>query len=175
MPLEVIKKAIADELSQEKYYSEYGTATNIDEAKRTCTFNPASDAAPRENIRLQSVMSQSTGFVLVPKEGSSIGVTFVNKITGFVAVTTEISEMIIDTELTIFNGGENGGMVNVEPLTTKINALEKEINILKSIFKTWIPIINDGGAALKALTATFSAGTLTTTTRNEIEDEKVQH
>jgi len=140
----------------------------IDKEKRTCTFVPSGDEAERMNIRLQALMSSERGFVMIPVEGSSIAVTFVNKHTGFVALTEDIEEIV-------YQGGNNGGLINVEPLISKINALENDLNTLKKLIQSWVTVPSDGGAALKAVLSAWSNSNLSVSVRGDIENTKFKH
>ena len=75
----------------------------------------------------------------------------------------------------IYNGGEHAGLVKVKELTTKINALEKDLNLLKQIFSVWSPVPQDGGASLKASVVTWAGQRLTETKQSDIEDTKITH
>jgi hypothetical protein len=173
---EVIELFTHRVINKERFYSQYGTAKDVDKDTRTCTFVPAGDDAERFNIRLQATMSGKLGFIIVPKEGSDIAVTFVNKSTGFVSLTTEAEKILIDTETFQMNGGEKGGLINVEDLISKLNAIEKDLNNLKKAFASWVPVLSgDGGAALKVLLAQYSGKLFLETKRSEIEDTKVTH
>lgn len=106
-------RLIQDELAQEMFYSEIGKAVNVNANKRTCDFEPISDIAKREGIRLQSVISEGKGFVLIPKENSDVLVTFLNRSTGFVSLTSEVEKIHFEA------GGED--------LKKILNDLIKEI------------------------------------------------
>lgn len=110
---EILEEFINNELVKEQFYSQVGKAVNVDADKRTCDFEPISDIAKREGIRLQSLISESKGFVLIPKEGSDIVVTFLNKSTGFVSLTSEIEKIHFEA------GGEDFKLI--------LNDLIKEI------------------------------------------------
>tara|TARA_R100001244_G_scaffold129327_1_gene100699 strand:- start:1749 stop:2240 length:492 start_codon:yes stop_codon:yes gene_type:complete len=144
-----------------KFYSQYGKATDVNEATRTCTFLPANDEGETFDVRFQALMSQTTGIVIVPKEGSDIAVSFINKNTGFIALTTEVEKILIDTDLVQFNGGNNGGLVNVDYLLTKVNDLETKVNIIS----TWAATV----------TPPLTTAPLSLTLKNNLEDEKVKH
>ena len=73
------------------------------------------------------------------------------------------------------NGGCFGGTVKVEQLTERINAIERDINDLKSVFSGWVAVPQDGGAALSAAAAAWSATPLELTQRGDYENEKVKH
>lgn len=110
---EAFENFIDREFNKEMFYSQIGKAINVDATKRTCDFEPISDIANREGIRLQSVISEGKGLVLIPKEGSDIIVTFLNKSTGFVSLTSEIEKVHFEA------GGED--------LKVILNDLIKEI------------------------------------------------
>lgn len=76
----------------------------------------------------------------------------------------------------VLNGGENEGIVKVIELTKKLNAIEKDINSLKDVFLTkWTPAVYDGGAALKAASASWAGQRLAETQQKDIEDERIKH
>lgn len=100
-------------MGNERFYSVIGTAINVDETKRTCDFDPLEDDAIRTGVRLQSVISETQGFVLIPKEGSFIAVSFFDKSKAFVSLTSEIEKIHFEA------GGED--------LKIILNDLIKEI------------------------------------------------
>jgi hypothetical protein len=91
--------------------------------------------------------------------------------------TVEISEeqILVNSEETIFNGGELLGMVKVEEMTARLNDLESLWTQIQMDFNTWVPVPMDGGAALKA---TLSAGILAQIVPNsqvgDFENEKIK-
>lgn len=75
----------------------------------------------------------------------------------------------------VINGGVNEGLVKVVELAEKLNAIENAINNLKSIFSSWVPVVYDGGASLKAAAASWAAQSLQTTSKEDIENPKIKH
>lgn len=75
----------------------------------------------------------------------------------------------------VINGGVNEGLVKVVELAEKLNAIENDINNLKSIFSSWVPVVYDGGASLKAAAASWAAQKLTTTSKEDIENPTIKH
>jgi hypothetical protein len=73
------------------------------------------------------------------------------------------------------NGGNFGGVVKVGQLIERINAIENDINNLKTVFSTWVAVPQDGGAALSAASAAWASSMLTPTLRSDVENEKVKH
>lgn len=74
----------------------------------------------------------------------------------------------------ILNGGSLGGMVKIDPLISKLNALENNINALKAVFAGWSPVPQDGGAALKATISRWALQPVTVTKNGDLENEKVK-
>ena len=83
----------------------------------------------------------------------------------------------IDCDGTVtFNGGDNHGMAKVVEVAKKLSAIENDINSLKQAFMTWVPVVYDGGASLKAGTAAWAAQQLLPTTQyTDLENDKVKH
>ena len=75
----------------------------------------------------------------------------------------------------VLNGGSNGGLVVIDRLVDKLNQLEKEVNDLKNVFSSWSPVVQDGGAALKASVASWASATIETTKVEDLEDTNVKH
>lgn len=114
---EILEKFYEDFKREEKVYSEIGTAVNINTDKRTCDFEPIGDDATRKDVRLQSIISESKGFVLIPKDKSTIVVTFLNKSTGFVSLTSEIEKIHFEA------GGEDLKIILNDLITEIKNAI----------------------------------------------------
>ena len=150
------EEIIANQIDRENFYSIEGKAVNVNEQARTCDFEPIEANAPRAGIKLQSVIDGNTGFVLIPKEGSFVVASFFDKRTGFVSLTSEIEKILIDTDLVQFNGGSNGGLVNINDMVTEYNKTSALIQALITIING-PPIPEAGGGAPSALQAALSA------------------
>ena len=180
------------------------TVDSVDKTARTVDCTPLDESAPLLGVNLQANQGSTVGVVLFPKVGSYVVVGFVaDGAAGVVLLTDEVEsvELVIsddtarisvdkdgvrvlmgdDTsaELTkegvILNGGDFGGVVKVEQLTQRLNAIESDINTLKNIFSSWVAVPQDGGAALSALAATWAGDLLVQTQRGDYENEKVKH
>lgn len=179
---EIFEEFVNNELNKERFYSLIGKAVNVDEDKRVCDFEPIDDLATREGVRLQSVISESKGFVLIPKEGSNIVVSFFDSSLGFVSLTSELNKIIWDVDLTQINGGKNGGLINIQPLIDKINQLENALNSHIIIFNSHIHITTATVAATPTpgLIAPTTPGDTTNTIapitlKSDLEDTKFTH
>lgn len=110
---EILEEFVTNQIDRENFYSVLGKAINVDSDKRICDLESIEGDAPRAGINLQAVESETRGFVLIPKEGSFIAVTFTDKRTGFVSLTSEIEKIHFEA------GGEDLKLI--------LNDLIKEI------------------------------------------------
>ena len=166
------------------------TVDAVDKTARTVDCTPLDESAPLLGVNLQANQESTFGVVAFPKVGSYVVVGFVaDGAAGVVLLTDRISAdkdgvrvLMGDNtsaELTkegiTLNGGCFGGTVKVEQLTERINAIERDINDLKNVFSGWVAVPQDGGAALSAAAAAWSATPLELTQRGDYENEKVKH
>ena len=110
---EIFEEFVKNQLDKENFYSVIGKAINVNSDKRICDIESIEGNATRTGIRLQSVVSESKGFVLIPKEDSFIVASFFDKSTGFVSLTSEIEKIHFEA------GGEDLKLI--------LNNLIKEI------------------------------------------------
>lgn len=187
---EAIFKYIEAWASKKQLYSSVGKAMYVDEEKRTITFEPI-DGATVENVRLQSQIGSSKGFVQIPKQDSFVIVTYLDDARPFVSSCSEIDKIIIDTELVQFNGGENEGLINIVQLTEKLNNLVSEVNAIKDKYNDHNNVI-PAGTVIVSVTGQ-ATGNLNTTpidlsiktgddadnatdfNKNDFEDTKIIH
>lgn len=73
------------------------------------------------------------------------------------------------------NGGNNGGVVKVNPLVEDLNSIKNEINSLKTNLSTWSPVSGDGGAALKLLITDWAAEPLSDSNSSDLENPNLKH
>ena len=152
----------------EKPVTILGTIAAVDETAKTCDVDD--DGLMMYGIRLQSVTNAAAGILKVPKKGAAALAVKIEDGDGFMLLDCAEYDKIV------INGGGNGGLINIESLVDKINAIEKNINDLKNIFSTgWVPVTQDGGAALKTAAATWASQSITQTQTADIEDTTVTH
>lgn len=142
------------------------TVKNIDTTKMVCDCTPLDGSADFLDVRLNA--NYTKGFTLIPKDGSIVIVTQLSDATAYVSMVSEVDEIYLA-------GEDNGGLVKVQDLVSKMNTIENDINTLKTIFSAWTPVPSDGGAALKLAAATWYAQTLTPTQVSELENKTVLH
>ncbi len=168
----------------EHLYALTGKVKSVDVNKRTCEVLPVNEDSMLVDVRLQAIESGNTGILIVPEENSDVIVGFLSRNDAFVLHIQEIKNIIISVgysqmEITenniVLNGGNLGGLVKVASLIQKLNALENDINILKTVITAWTPVSGDGGAALKTAVAGWAGQTITLTTQNDLENPKIKH
>lgn len=160
----------------------------------TCTVSIGS--LKLTGVRLRSVVNgEESKLLITPKIGSYVtaidlsGELRETEVVGYSEIEAiDIETMAdinirckgdtnIDCDGTVtFNGGKNYGLAKVEAVAQKISAIENDLNTLKQAFTTWVPVVYDGGASLKAGTAAWAAQLLAPkTTYQDLENEKVKH
>lgn len=147
----------------------FGTVTAVDEDDMSCTVAPLGEDEGIEYLEV-SLMSEHSenGMYYKPVIDSLVIIAPMNETRYYVAMYSEIEEVWL-------RGSEHGGLVKVSELVDKLNNIENDINDLKTVFSTWVPVPNDGGAALKGAAATWYGAQLTPTEIADIENEKVLH
>ena len=160
-----IKDAVR-ELSKndESIYSVVCTVASVSGKK--CDCSPVNGDADILEVRLMA--DEQTGILVTPTVNSKVIVTMINKVSGYVSMFSSIDSIEL-------NGSNFNGLVKVAELTAKINALESDLNTLKTAFSSWVVAPTDGGAALKAITAAWYTSPITATTQTEIENIKIKH
>lgn len=116
-------------------------------------------------------------FNIYPKVGTGclIGIIEGQETDAFLIAAEEVEEIQMRAAKAMtFNDGQLGGLVKVEALVERLNAIENDINSLKQALSGWTPVANDGGAALKTAISSYAGQKLTETERKNIENERVK-
>lgn len=136
-----------------------------------CDCESIEDKTILEDVRLVADFKNTattTGFVLIPKVGSIVLVSFLADSEYYVTMVSDIDSIFL-------NGNNYDGVVKITDLVTKLNNLENKLNDLIIVFNSWTPVPNDGGAALKAVLASWVATALTPTIKANLENITVKH
>jgi hypothetical protein len=169
-----LDEALRQLLNLRDYYHDIGKVTEVDSDKRTCTVELRNGNADLTDVRFQAEQSLDTGVVLIPKIGSDVIVAYLDDDEAYIAKTSKLSQVEIITEGDILlNGDDYGGLIKINELKTQI---DKNTNLLKQIqnvFKSWVAVPSDGGAALKALSTQFTL--LQRANLSDIENKTVKH
>lgn len=103
---------------------------SVDASARTCDCTPIDGSAPLLDVGLQAVHGGTSGLLITPRVGSEVLVCLASHATAaFVLVTAEVQSVSLDaaTSITI-NGGANGGLINIDALTSVLNNLVSAFN-----------------------------------------------
>lgn len=155
---------------------------DVDSSNYTCTV------VTDDEEEIPGVLYKSTtvnvDVVYQPAVGSKV---FIEKLAEeneyFIVVFGAIDKVVIKIgntqfEMTengiVMNGGELGGLLKLAPSVERWNKIEQDLNALKTVFKTWIPVASDGGAALKTAATTWANALITETTADAVKNDKVK-
>lgn len=167
--------------------SHSGVVKGLDEANNVASVQLTdNEGTIHVDAILNATVDNSLGFIIIPALDSDVVVVDVDgdgvytivrygKIDRVKVKIGDTEELIVTEGTVIFNGGSNGGMVKVAALVEKVNALENDINTLKTVFSGWTVAPTDGGGALKLAAATWFASNLTPTTANDLKNDNVKH
>lgn len=79
----------------------------------------------------------------------------------------------LNNGLLLINGDELGGIVNAKELKTQLDKNTLILQNIQTVFNSWTPVANDGGASLKALVTAFTS--LQRANLSNIENPKIKH
>ena len=163
-------------------------AGSVDEANMVCSVLlnlQDSDAPGLQGILLNAVSTNTNGMILYPADNSNVWVAEIDGPGKWGVIrTSDLAQVIItigSAKITMtgglvrFNDGSNDGLVKVGALVTKLNNLENKLNNLITVFNSWTPVSNDGGAALKTALISWVAAALTDTVQSDLENTTVKH
>ncbi len=162
---EAIIKIVEDGQNFE-IYSKIGVATNVDKNLNTCDVTPLDGEAEILDVKLIATENE-TGLIQYPLDGSNVIITFIDKDTAFLSMCTDVDEVV-------YHGGNNGGLINISTLINELNKNNQILTAIKNGFTTFIPVANDGGAALKALMV-GALSILTVGDFSNMEDKTFKH
>jgi hypothetical protein len=166
-----ILKIVKEELAKVQSFA--AIVKDVDENTQTCTvYKDGEEDAPYYDVNLQAIGNAATGAFIYPLVNSDVYCQVLegNKDNIFITKTSEIEKIHLISD-------KNGGLVISAETTKKLNALEKDLNSLKTGFKTWIPptAAPDSGAALKAALTGYMAQNISLTKASELESKTVSH
>lgn len=163
-------------LGKRKTYTYPCIIKSVNEPELTCTVQY--DDIRVEGVRITASTDKAdTQTYFVPKTESWVLVSNIetSDTDAVIVAFTEIEKIVVQCENVEFNGGQNGGLIRINDLIAKINAIENDLNTLKNVFSMWVTVLGDGGASLKTASTTWSASTLQNTVVNDIENPKIKH
>lgn len=154
-----------------------GVVKSVNETDMTCVVD-LTTAPDADDVRIRAAIDQvATGLLIIPKVGSTVLIARIEgKIESPVLISyTDIQKINIVTEdILQLNGDSLGGLVRSDRVKQDIDSIKQELNDLKILFNSWVPVPQDGGAALKASLASW-AQPLQMQQATYYESEKVKH
>lgn len=133
---------------------------------QTCDVQPLdATAAPLLGIALG--LTDRAAISFKPKQGSHVLVLLDSPATGFVIAAA-------DCTLQLNHHAEHGNACDINKVVERLNAIEEDLNSLKSAFKSWVPVAQDGGAALSALTEGWAGESLSKTKTDDLENPEIE-
>ena len=79
--------------TNDEVYSIIAKVDNVDEDKRVCDVSPVNGDAKIYDVRLQALISSKDALIVIPKVGSNVIVSFLNKEEAFVAMCSEVDSI----------------------------------------------------------------------------------
>ena len=144
-------------------YAKIGKAYNIRESESLCDVELL-DGADVLDCRLNPLKGSQNGVTIIPANGAWVIVVFLTSDEAFVAMTGTTDKVLINTDKTIFNDGENG-MINILDLVSKLNKFVNEITL--ELPKIAAGIATGGGS--------YTPGTISQFTASDFEDKNILH
>lgn len=163
------------------------TVDAVDIKTRTIDCTPLDESAPLLGVNLNAGQESTVGITLFPRVGSYVLVGLLSDgNAGAVLLTDDVerievaigqggTQLLIDEQGVVLNGGKLGGVVKVEALIERLNAVERDLNQLRQQIAAWTPIPQDGGASLKATISAWAAKPLELSQRDTLENPKLKH
>lgn len=161
---DLFNEMIERRLKKEKLYLELGTVESVDEENNTFQFVPNGGGAIDEaNLSV----SEATAFIIVPKVDTTVLVGYVNRSEKYLIHAQE-------TDKIVFRSGNNGGLINIDALTTKLNNLVSEVSSLKSKIDTHTHVGVTVGTGVTGIPTPF-VQTFTDFDKSDYEDTNITH
>lgn len=158
----------------------WAVCKSVDWSKKTMVATGLVD-----NLDYQDIILGNGFEFKKPAVGSSclLGIIQNNSAMTYLIDAKEIEEYLIvdktgfkiilkDGKLSL-NGEQFGGVVKAKELKIQIDKNTQAISSLQQILNSWVPVSNDGGAALKSLVSSFVS--LPKADLTNIENETIKH
>lgn len=194
MGSEDLKKRIAELGGSKGFRAELAAVVAVDGSRKTCTVKLLSSDLEIVGVRLTADIKEDDGnyFVNHPTVGSNVVVARLKNGFWFVLiygdidlteisrgdVTIKVSEKEVDITANgvNFNGGDKGGLVNLEELSKILKAINSFLTAFKTAVNTPVATASPGSPDLfqMAVQAALSAQKVEAVTES-LEDKKVKH
>jgi hypothetical protein len=146
-----------------------GTVDAVDEAEGVCDVSPSDGGAQILSVSLRPVGDgNKTGLFGLPTVGTACLVAMADANSGFLLFAEQYDSIVIRSD-------ELGGLVKVEALVGRLNAIEDKLNEVLNAVKshTHTPVPPNGTAPPSLGLASLAP--VANTDRSQIENESVKH
>ncbi|TAG56647.1 MAG: hypothetical protein EAZ27_04450 [Cytophagales bacterium] len=138
------------------------------------------------DVQLTATETKESYILVTPKIGSTVILSFLNNnindayVSGFsdldkIQLIIAHSQLTINKDGIVMNGGDLGGLVIVQKLVGKINALEQKYNDLLNSCKTQVVTLAPSGTFPMASFFASNLPIAPKTSVGDLENEKVKH
>jgi hypothetical protein len=163
---EAINKITGNHMA-DRVYAVDGIVLSVNPIARVCSCEIVNGRTNAIFDEVRLMANVDDGFLISPTVGSNVTIIFSDFTLPYIAQYSGIDKII-------FRGGDLGGLVKVEALTTKLNNLENKVNSLLGKYNIHVhPVIAVG--SLSGVTPLVESGILTPTIRLEIENSNISH
>lgn len=150
-------------IAKHNYYLKLGKASNV--SGFTFTFTPNDSSPVLENVPVSVVGTNSDSLVIIPEDDSLVLVGYTDKDNPYCLFTEKAQKIYLNSPETVFNGGLNGGLINILGQTEKLNNLKTEVQ--QELVKIQASIAALGGA--------YTPGILSLFNKSDYEDTTITH
>ena len=129
-------------------YSLACTVDSVDLVNKTCYCVPINGDADLQEAKL--IANNETGMLIIPEDNSIVIVSFLSDSSYFVSMFSKVKFIYL-------NGDNYNGLVRVDPLVDKVNALENLVNnLLTALQGVSIPLAPSGTYPFAPIFAAYS-------------------
>lgn len=145
-----------------------GTVKYVDKTENTCTVDD--DGVEWLGVRLRSITGENNGIVAYPKQGAYVLCVKVEDSEEWAVIkATEYESIQMTIESLVINGGDNGGLLNIDAMISWMQKVYADLQTLKTQLSTW-PVAGNGAP----LALVFNP-TAPNPVKSDFEDTKIKH
>lgn len=134
----------------------------------TCDVEPVQTGTKIFDVKIKASLNGTSGFYAKPKVGSFVIIVMIDKNNAFVALCSEAEEIYC-----VVDGEDNGGVVKIEGLMSRLNAIENAVQNAFTLIQTHVhPIPTGASGPSPTIAALPSVGT---SNRANLENTKFKH